>query len=101
MFDTPFHLQHIRGRSRPLIVLFYCICYVKTTSVLPYLESNHCVGIKFAYCGAWAAVMQILRLLVETLGIFRVRICVCALASNPDLFSKINRFGNSLREDAN
>ena len=35
------------------------------------------------------------------LGIFRVRICVCALASNPDLFSKLNQFGNSLHEYAN
>ena len=34
--------------------------------------------------------MQILRLLVETLGIFHVRVCVCAFPSSPDLFSKIN-----------
>ena len=34
--------------------------------------------------------MQILRLLFETLGIFHVPICVCAFASSLDLFSKIN-----------
>ena len=53
---------------------------------MPYLESNHCVSINFA--GARAALMQILRRLVETLEIFHVRVCVRAFASNPDLFSK-------------
>ena len=34
--------------------------------------------------------MQILRLLVETLGIFHVRLYMRVFASNPALFSKIN-----------
>ena len=56
-----------------------------------YLESNHCVGLKFArHAGARADVMQILRLLVVhvTLGIFHVRVYVSAFARNPDVFSK-------------
>ena len=39
------------------------------------------------HAGARTAVMQILRLLVETLGIFHVRVCVCAFASSPDLLN--------------
>ena len=48
---------------------------------------------------------QILRLLVETLGIFHIRLYMRVFASNPALFSKIIvntiRFGNSLHEHAN
>ena len=40
--------------------------------------------------------MQILRLLVETLGIFHVCLYVRAFASNPDLLCKINSYYNSI-----
>ena len=65
---------------RPSFLMALCLILVVSPHnfVAALFGIQSLVGIKFPSRGARAAVMQILRLLVETLGIFHVRVCVCA-----------------------